>query len=85
MNLGSLLTTKMVKEGFGIDGKDLDIGADILVRLVTTDPIDSKQTSGDFFDDAGDFGSPHSAVINYALGRRLITSLDSIIHQTDSK
>ena len=43
VNPGSLLATKMVKEGFGIEGKDLNIGADILVRLVT-DPVDSQRT-----------------------------------------
>ena len=37
INPGSLLATKMVKEGFGIDGKDLNIGADILVRAVAED------------------------------------------------
>ena len=35
VNPGSLLTTKMVKEGFGIEGKDVNIGANSLVRLVT--------------------------------------------------
>ena len=40
VNPGSLLATKMVKEGFGDEGKDLSIGADILVHLVT-DPVDS--------------------------------------------
>ena len=84
VNPGSLLATKMVKEGFGVEGKDLNIGADILVRLVT-DPVDSRRT-GEYFDnDAGDFGSPHSAVVDDAFGRRLVASLDSIIDQIGSE
>ncbi len=73
----------MVKEGFGIEVKDPNIGADILVRLVT-DPIDSQRT-GEYFDnDAGDFGSPHSAVLDDAFFHHLIASLDSIIDQIGS-
>jgi len=84
VNPGSLLATKMVKEGFGIEGKDLNIGADILVRLVT-DPVVSKRT-GEYFDnDVGDFGSPHSDVFDDSFGRRLITSLDTIINEIATK
>ena len=79
---GFFVDEKMVKEGSGIEGNDLNIGADILIRLVT-DPVDSQRT-GEYFDnDAGDFGSPHSAVVDDAFGRRLIASLDSIIDQIE--
>ena len=84
VNPGSLLATKMVKEGFGIEGKDVNIGANSLVRLVT-DPACSQRTGEHFDNDAGDFGSPHSAGIDYTFCRRLIASLDSIIHKTGSK
>ena len=84
VNPGSLLATKMVKEGFGIEGKDLNIGADSLVRLVT-DSVYSQRT-GEYFDnDAGDFGSPHSATIDDTFCRRLVASLDSIIHKIGAK
>jgi NAD(P)-dependent dehydrogenase (short-subunit alcohol dehydrogenase family) len=83
VNPGSLLATKMVKEGFGIEGENLNIGADILVRLVT-DPVVSKRT-GEYFDnDLGDFGSPHSDVIDHSFGRRLIASLDAISHKVST-
>lgn len=60
INPGSLLATKMVKEGFGIEGKDLNIGADILVRAACEDTF--AHSSGMYFDnDAGAFGSPHHA------------------------
>ncbi|MEM6620230.1 MAG: SDR family NAD(P)-dependent oxidoreductase, partial [Pseudomonadota bacterium] len=36
VNPGSLLASKMVKEGFGVAGNDLGIGADILCRLATS-------------------------------------------------
>jgi NAD(P)-dependent dehydrogenase (short-subunit alcohol dehydrogenase family) len=84
VNPGSLLATKMVKDGFGIEGKDLNIGADVLVRLVT-DPVASKRT-GEYFDnDLGDFGRPHSDVFDDSFSRRLITSLDTIINETSTK
>lgn len=37
VNPGSLLASKMVKEGFGIAGNDLSIGADILIRAALSD------------------------------------------------
>ncbi|EHI49073.1 short-chain dehydrogenase of unknown substrate specificity [SAR116 cluster alpha proteobacterium HIMB100] len=60
INPGSLLATKMVKEGFGIDGKDLNIGADILVRAAIEEEFASA--SGMYFDnDSGGFASAHHA------------------------
>ncbi|WP_147113239.1 SDR family NAD(P)-dependent oxidoreductase [Tateyamaria sp. syn59] len=55
VNPGSLLASKMVKEGFGVAGNDLQIGADILCRL----SLDSAfaTASGQYWDnDAGRFG-----------------------------
>ncbi len=60
VNPGSLLASKMVKEGFGIAGNDLRIGADILTRAAV-DPSFAK-ASGQYFDnDAGQFAPPHVA------------------------
>ena len=60
VNPGSLLATKMVKQGFGIDGNDLNIGADILVRVALSDEFSTA--SGTYFDnDSGCFASPHQA------------------------
>ncbi len=56
VNPGSLLASKMVKEGFGVEGSDLQIGADILCRLALED--DFADASGRYWDnDAGSFGS----------------------------
>ncbi len=58
VNPGSLLATKMVKDGFGVAGNDIGIGADILVRAALSDEFASS--SGAYFDnDAGRFGAPH--------------------------
>ena len=55
-NPGSLLASKMVKEGFGVAGNDLQIGADILYRLALDDEF--ADASGRYWDnDAGAFGN----------------------------
>ncbi|SFR18604.1 SDR family NAD(P)-dependent oxidoreductase [Poseidonocella sedimentorum] len=60
VNPGSLLASKMVKEGFGVAGNDLEIGADILRRAALSDEFASA--SGRYFDnDSGRFARPHSA------------------------
>ena len=55
VNPGSLLASKMVREGFGVAGSDLQIGADILCRLALED--DFASASGRYWDnDAGAYG-----------------------------
>lgn len=54
VNPGSLLASKMVKEGFGIAGNDLSQGADILIRASLDDSF--ADASGTYFDnDSGRF------------------------------
>ncbi|NOC82172.1 SDR family NAD(P)-dependent oxidoreductase [Ruegeria sp. HKCCD6428] len=60
VNPGSLLASKMVREGFGMAGNDLAIGADILRRAALSDEF--ANASGLYFDnDSGHFADPHSA------------------------
>ena len=60
VNPGSLLASKMVKEGFGVAGDDLRIGADILRRAALSDEF--AEASGRYFDnDRGRFAQPHAA------------------------
>lgn len=60
VNPGSLLASKMVKEGFGVAGNDLSIGADILVRAALSPEF--ADASGKYFDnDSGRFAAPHAA------------------------
>ena len=78
VNPGSLLATKMVKEGFGIEGNDVNIGSDILVRFVN-DPEFSKRT-GEYFDnDSGRFSPIHEAATDDAFIDELIKDLDRIV------
>ena len=50
----------MVKEGFGIDGKDLNIGGDILIRAALS--AEFGEAGGRYFDnDSGQFAPPHEA------------------------
>lgn len=48
INPGSMLATKMVKEGFGHSVKSVDIGRDILVKAALD--IDMARHSGEFYD-----------------------------------
>ncbi|MDG4674855.1 SDR family NAD(P)-dependent oxidoreductase [Shinella sp. 838] len=60
VNPGSLLASKMVKEGFGVAGNDLRIGADILRRAALSDEF--AKASGQYYDnDGGRFANPHAA------------------------
>lgn len=58
VNPGSLLGTKMVREGLGAAGGDIRIGAEILSRAALADEF--AAASGQYFDnDSGRFASPH--------------------------
>ncbi len=58
VNPGSLLGTKMVREGFGQKGNDVQIGVDILSRAALSDEF--AGASGLYFDnDAKQFAPPH--------------------------
>jgi len=58
VNPASLLGTKMVKEGYGISGKDISIGSGILTSMALDD--DFANIQGNYFDnDIGRFSSPH--------------------------
>lgn len=58
VNPGSLLDTKMVREGFGRSRAGADVGADILVRAALSEEF--AEASGRYFDnDSGQFAAPH--------------------------
>ncbi len=60
VNPGSLLASKMVKEGFGVAGHDLQIGADILREAALGASF--AGASGKYFDnDSRRFAPPHGA------------------------
>jgi NAD(P)-dependent dehydrogenase (short-subunit alcohol dehydrogenase family) len=78
VNPGSLLGTKMVKEGFGVEGNDIRIGADILVRAALSDEF--ANANGLYFDnDAGQFGPPHQDALNAEKSAQLVRAIDAVI------
>ena len=78
VNPGSLLASKMVKEGFGIAGNDLSIGAGILCRAALSD--DFAEASGKYFDnDAGDFGPPHSDALDPEKTAAATAQIDALV------
>lgn len=78
VNPGSMLGTKMVREGFGAAGKDVGIGADILVRAAVG--AEFEGASGKYFDnDAGRFGSPHADALDAGKRAALVGTIDKII------
>ncbi|MEX3014220.1 SDR family NAD(P)-dependent oxidoreductase [Gymnodinialimonas hymeniacidonis] len=77
VNPGSLLASKMVKEGFGVAGNDLSIGADILVAASTGS--DFANASGKYFDnDSGRFAPPHGAASQANHVAAVMSALNSI-------
>jgi len=77
VNPGSLLASKMVKEGFGVPGKDLGIGVDILCRAALSPEF--ADASGAYFDnDIGDFSAPHPDVKDPDRMARLTTTLAKV-------
>lgn len=80
VNPGSLLASKMVKEGFGIAGNDISIGSTIL-RRAALDP-DFADVSGRYFDnDAGAFGQPHADAADPAKVSAVMQAIDFTISE----
>ncbi len=78
VNPGSLLASKMVKEGFGVAGNDLSIGADILRRAAFSDGF--ADASGKYFDnDSGRFANPHPAALNDAHNKAVMSTIDELV------
>lgn len=78
VNPGSLLGTNMVKEGFGMDGKDISIGADILCKAALSE--DFQQASGKYFDnDIGQFSAPHADAGDPAKVEAVMKTIKSLL------
>lgn len=78
VNPGSLLASKMVREGFGVAGNDLRIGADILVRAALSEEF--ADASGKYFDnDAGRFAAPHRDALDGARIRKVVEAIDGLL------
>lgn len=78
VNPGSLLATKMVREGYGIPGSDIGIGADILVRAALSDEF--ADATGRYFDnDSRRFANPHPDAMDADKCQRLVDVLDTLL------
>jgi len=78
VNPGSLLATKMVKQGFGIEGKDMNIGARLMVDMALDDSF--ADASGRYFDnDAGQFGDPDAAALDASHSSSVMSAINDIL------
>lgn len=78
VNPGSLLATKMVKQGFGIEGKDMNIGAGLLVSMALDDSF--ANATGRYFDnDAGQFGEPDAAALDASHSSSVMNGIKEIL------
>ncbi|WP_170479326.1 SDR family NAD(P)-dependent oxidoreductase [Ruegeria arenilitoris] len=73
VNPGSLLASKMVKEGFGVAGNDLQIGVDILCRLALDQ--DFANDSGKYWDN--DFGG--FSPVNFGDSERVMNAIEELV------
>lgn len=73
VNPGSLLASKMVKEGFGVAGSDLSIGADLLVDTALSD--DFATANGRYFDN----DSREFAAIDQSQVHSVMTAIDDVL------
>ncbi len=80
VNPGSMLGSKMVKEGFGVQGNDLKIGADILIKAALSEEF--ANASGRYFDnDSQRFALSHLEAQDEAKCRKVMTAIKSIIER----
>ena len=78
VNPGSLLATKMVKEGYGMAGNDIRIGSEILTRLALDNAFDTA--NGKYYDnDMGQIGRPHSDALNPEKTQRIVDLIEAAI------
>lgn len=80
VNPGSLLASKMVKEGFGVEGSDIRIGADILVRAALSDEF--ADASGKYFDnDSRQFAPPHPDGLDDTKNQAIVAAIEEVLAQ----
>lgn len=78
VNPGSLLATKMVKEGFGMVGNDLSIGANVLTYIALDD--DMFLHNGEYFDnDLGRFSNDIPATQEIEMAGQVVETIKTIL------
>ena len=82
VNPASFLGSKMVKQAYGSEGKDLSIGATILQRAATGE--DFNGITGRYFDnDIGAWSQPHPDALSPEKNITLVQTMDQILTQLD--
>lgn len=80
VNPASLIGTKMVREGYGVAGKSLSIGADILTQAAVGSKFNGARVNGKYFNnDIGRFDDPHPDATNLVKGQELVATMDEIL------
>ncbi|NKF51189.1 SDR family NAD(P)-dependent oxidoreductase [Shewanella sp. WXL01] len=75
VNPKSLLASKMVKEAYGIQGSDISVGGDIIVRAALSDEF--ADAHGKYYDnDIEAFAPPHSDATDMAKNERLVEVIE---------
>jgi NAD(P)-dependent dehydrogenase (short-subunit alcohol dehydrogenase family) len=78
VNPASFLGSKMVKEAYGREGNDLQIGADILVKAALSEAFSAA--SGLYFDnDKGAFSNPHPDALDPAKNQAVTEKIEAIL------
>ncbi|MEL6555615.1 MAG: SDR family NAD(P)-dependent oxidoreductase [Cyanobacteria bacterium J06621_11] len=78
VNPGSMLGSKMVKQAFGVAGKDINIGAEILARAALSDEF--ATASGQYFDnDSGQFAPPHPDALNPQKAEEVVRTIETVL------
>lgn len=78
LNPGSMLATKMVKEGFGVSGSDIQQGSDIIVKAALSQEFE-HQTGVYFDNDIGQFSAPHSDALNKKANQTVYEMCRSVV------
>ncbi len=77
VNPGSLLGSKMVKEAFGMEGSDIQIGSEILTQAALSDEF--AKTSGQYFDnDTGRFNTPHPVALSAQKCEEIVRAIEAL-------
>ena len=78
VNPGSMLGSKMVKQAFGVAGRDIRIGAEILIRAALADEF--AAASGQYFDnDSGQFASPHPDALDPRKSQEIVRVIETVL------
>ncbi|MEM8843636.1 MAG: SDR family NAD(P)-dependent oxidoreductase [Pseudomonadota bacterium] len=81
VNPGSMLGSKMVKEAYGVNGKDIQIGVNILCDLALSDEY--KNASGQYFDnDMGRLSTPHPHALDMQNNQKVINVIEAVLTST---